>query len=148
MAAQPIVVRAGILALFIEGALWSSIRLFSFVYVLAQEVDLGAQHQTPGWIRLRFVAISVAVAVVLFLAGAAMRNGAGLPGRVAQVLAIAANIMVLVQGIAALVRSSGAEAVVAAACAAMLAVASLTALGLDLRAAVLGRGSPASAGMA
>jgi len=137
--AQPILIRAGILALFVEGALWSAIRLLSFVYVLAQEADLGPQHQTPGWARLRFVVVSVAVAWVLFLAGAGLRNGVGRAARVAQVLAVAVNVVVLTLGAAALARSSGAEAVVVTASATALAAASLAGLLLDLRAAIVGR---------
>lgn len=135
----PIAVRAGIPALFIEGALWSAIRLVSFTYVLAQEADLGPQHQTPGWIRLRFVGVSVAVAAVLFLAGAGLRNGAGRAARVAQVLAVTVNVVLLVLGITALARFSGAEAVIVAACVVILAAAALSGLALDLRSALAER---------
>lgn len=137
--APPIAVRAGIAALFIEGALYSAIRLLSFTYVLAQEADLGPQHQTPGWIRLRFVGVSVAVTGVLFLAGAGLRNGAGRVARVAQVLAVAVNAVVLVLGIAALARFSGAEAVVVAAFVVILAAAALSGLALDLRSGLVER---------
>ena len=145
--ARSIVVRAGIPALFIEGAFWSAIRLFSFIYVLAQEADLGSIHQTPGWVRLKFVAISVGLATVLFTAGGALRNGAGPAGRIAQILAVVVNAVVLVQGITSLAHPSGAEAVVTAAGAVLLAAACLAGLALDLRAAAVGRGPWASAGV-
>ncbi len=131
--ARPLAIRSGIAALFIEGALWSTIRLLSFTYVLAQEADLGPQHQTPGWLRLRFVGISVAVAGVLFLAGAGLRNGARWPGRVAQALAAAVNVVVLVRATAAFVRFSGAQAAVVAAFVVLLALAALSGLAFDAR---------------
>ena len=131
--ARPLAIRSGIASLFIEGALWSTIRLLSFTYELAQGADLGPQHQTPGWLRLQFVGISVGVAGVLFLAGAGLRNGARWPGRVAQALAAVVNGVLLVRGIAAVLRFSGAQAVVAAAFAVMLAVAALSGLAFDAR---------------
>ena len=131
--ARPLTTRSGIVALFIEGALWSTIRLLSFTYELAQGADLGPQHQTPGWLRLRFVGISVGVAGVLFLAGAGLPNGARWPARVAQALAAVVNVVLLVRGIAAIIRFSGAQAVVAAASVVMLAVAALSGLVFDAR---------------
>ena len=104
----------------------------------------GPEDQTPGWLRLRYVAVTVAVAAVLFLAGGGLRNGAGLVGRAAQMLAIAVNVAVLVLGVSALARFSGAEAVVVSACVVALAVACLAGLAADLRAAVLGRPAYAS----
>ncbi len=131
--ARPLAIRSGIAALFIEGALWSTIRLLSFTYELAQGADLGPQHQTPGWLRLQYVGISVGVAGVLFLAGAGLRNGARWPGRVAQALAAAVNVVLLVRGIAAFVRFSGAQAAVVAAFVVILAVAALWGMAFDAR---------------
>jgi hypothetical protein len=128
-------VRAGLTALFIEGGLWSAIRLLSMVYVLAGEADLSAKHQLPGWARLEYLGVSVAVAAVLFLAGAGLRNGAGPAARVAQVLAAAVNVVVLARGAASVVRPSGAQAGVVAAVVVCLAVASLAGLAIDLSAA-------------
>ncbi|MEP7059671.1 MAG: hypothetical protein ABI828_02965 [Actinomycetota bacterium] len=133
--------RAAIAALFIEASLWSCIRLFSLVYVMGGEADLEAIHQTSGWARLEFIGISVAVAAVLFLAGAGLRNGSRVPARVAQVLASVINVLVLVRAVAALVRFSGAQAGVAAAFAAYLAAAALVGLAIDARSAVLHRGT-------
>jgi hypothetical protein len=133
------VLRVAIAALFIEATLWSAIRLLSFVYDMAREVDLPDIQVTPGWVWLKFVGVSVAVAAVLFLAAAGLRNGSGWPARVAQMLAIAINVDVLVRGVAAIVRFSGDEAVVAATFATGLAVAALTGIALDGRAALIER---------
>lgn len=133
------VLRVSIAALFTEATLWSAIRLLSLVYVMAGEVDLGDIHVTPGWVRLRFVVVSVVVAAVLFLAAAGLRNGSGWPARVAQVLAIAINVDILVRSVAAILRFSGGEAVVAAILATGLAVAALTGIALDGRAALIDR---------
>jgi hypothetical protein len=140
--------RLGLTALFIEGALWTAIRFLSFIYVLAQEADLGPRHLTPGWQRLKYVVVTAAVAAILFLAAAGIRNGAGIPARVAQVLAVVINGAVLVQGIAAVVRFSGAEAVVVAVLVIGMAVAALAGLFLDIRAAIVGRHAEAAPGHA
>jgi hypothetical protein len=134
------VMRAAIVALFIEASLWSAIRLLSLVYVMAGEAYLGDSHVTPGWVRLKFLGVSVVVAAVLFLAAAGLRNGSGWPARVAQVLAAAINVIVLVRGVAGILHFSGAEAVVAALFATGLAVSALCGLTAEGRAALVHRG--------
>jgi hypothetical protein len=144
--AGQIAVRAGVTALFIEAALWSAIRLLSMVYVLAGEADLSAKHQLPGWTRLAYLGVSVAVAAVLILAGAGLRNGAGPAARLAQVLAIGVNFVVFARGAASVVRPSGAQAAVVAAFVVGLAAASLAGLVVDLGAAIADRRRGASTG--
>lgn len=126
------ILRAGIAALFIEGSLWLAIRIMTFVYVLAQEVDLGSQHQTSGWVRLRIVGVTVAGAAVLMKAGGAVRNGSGPIGRLAEVCAFVANVALLLLAGAAVARFSGAQAEVVAIGVLALAGASLAAIAGDL----------------
>jgi hypothetical protein len=90
--------------------------------------------------------VSVAVAAVLFLAGAGLRNGAGPAARLAQVLAIGVNVVVFARGAASVVRPSGAQAAVVAAFVVGLAVASLAGLVVDLGAAIADRRRRASTG--
>jgi hypothetical protein len=131
-----LILRVAIVALFMEASLWSAIRLLSLVYVTAGEAYLDDVHVTPGWVRLKFLGVTVAVAAVIFLAAAGLRNGSGRPARVAQVLAFAINVVVMVRGVAAVLRFSGAEAVVAAIFATALAVAALCGLAVEGRAAL------------
>jgi hypothetical protein len=134
--ATSILVRSAIVALFIEGGLWSAIRLLSFVYVMGGEAMRGPETETPGWLRLKYVGVSVGVAAIVFLAGGGLRNGAGIVGRAAQILAAAMNVVLLVLAVAAFARFSGGEAVVTSAFVVALAVASLAGLVVSFGAAV------------
>jgi hypothetical protein len=146
--AAQVAIRAGFAALIIEGALWSAIRFFSFLYELAGEANLSQEAQRAGWVRLAAVGVTVAGGVILFLAAARLRDRAGPAARVAQVLAVAINVVVLARGVAAALRFSGAQAVVVAVFVMGLAAASLAGLGVALRAAIADRPRRSSTGAA